>query len=199
MLALVAIAVAAVAVVAVFGLRMLSPEEQYKPPIELTPQTLPTFVLTDQYGNRFNLESVRGKIALVYFGYTNCPDVCPMVMARFAYTLQNLKPEELEQVAFIFITTDPERDTVEAMRKYIAAYDERIIALTGSKEELEQVWKAYGFQPIYTEKDEKGNYYVTHPAFVFVTDRDLVARYALTPELPPEDYLLTVRYMLSNY
>ena len=197
-LALLVVAVAVFAVAIVYGVGLLSSSHQYKPPIELTPREMPLFTLTNQYGDRFSLDSVRGKVVLLYFGYVNCPDVCPLVMSRFAYALDNLTPEELERVAFIFVTTDPERDTVEALRRYIKLYDERIIALTGSGEELKQVWSAYGFEPIYTEKDERGNYYVTHPAFVFVADKNLVIRYALTPELPPEEYLLTVRYMLSS-
>ncbi len=194
------IAVVAVAAVAiVYGLGMFNPVKQYKPPIELTPREMPLFTLTDQHGNRFSLESVRGKVVLLYFGYVNCPDVCPLVMSRFAYVLRNLTPDEREQVALIFVTTDPDRDTVEALREYVKLYDERIIALTGTTGELKKVWASYGFQPIYTEKDEKGNYYVTHPAFVFVADKNLVIRYALTPELQPEEYLLTVRYMLRSY
>lgn len=195
------VAVAGIGFFLVGGLGLFSPAPEYKPPIELQPSPIPAFTLTNQYGEKFSLESVRGKVILLYFGYTNCPDVCPLVMSKYAYVLKNLTPEERERVALIFVTVDPDRDTPEVMRKYVKLFDEeeRIIALTGSKEELNKVWSSYGFKPVYTEKDEQGNYFVTHFAFVLVVDKNLVARYALTPELEPDEYLMTVRYMLRNY
>ncbi len=189
--------VIAVAVIVIVMLGVLTSSPSYKPAIELTPREMPPFTLTNQYGEKFSLSDASGKAVMLYFGYVNCPDVCPIVMSRFAYILKNLTPAEKQQIALIFITTDPERDTVDTIRKYVKLFNEEIIALTGTKEELKKIWDAYGFQPIYTEKDEKGNYFVTHPAFVLVADKNHVLKFALTPEMPPEEYLQAARYAIT--
>ncbi|MEM4298411.1 MAG: SCO family protein, partial [Nitrososphaerota archaeon] len=117
--------------------------------------------------------------------------------------------ERADDVVFIFITQDPWRDTPETLKTWVSRFDDRIIALTGSPEQLEPIWKKYNVAAVYT--DEKGNrvdpaeyarngkpYFVTHVGFVFVADREHVLRFALSAEMPQEEYLQAARYILSR-
>ncbi|MDW8083943.1 MAG: SCO family protein [Candidatus Caldarchaeum sp.] len=187
--------VAAGAMAAVLSREMLS---GYDPPITIPGEkVLPDFTLTDQNGRPFSLSSVRGKAVLLYFGYTNCPDVCPLVLSKFGKTLKDLG-DKADRFAVIFITVDPERDTVEAMRRYVSYYSPKIIALTGTPEEIEKVMALYN---VYAKKhppDEKGNYIVDHYALVLGADKNHVLRAALTPDTDVEDYRKTVEWLLSK-
>lgn len=192
------IAAAVIAIAAVGSImQALFYQESYKPAIELQPEKLKDFELIDQYGNLFRLSSVKGKVILLFFGYTNCPDICPLVLSRYAYLAEKLGPD-IDKVAMIFVTVDPDRDTPEVIRIHLERYSDRIIGLSGPREMVEEVWKLYKVKPLYTEKDEQGNYFVTHPAFVFVADKNMVMRLALTPEMDPEEYVKAVRYLLSR-
>ncbi len=171
----------------------------YTPSIEIAGnQKLKDFTLIDQYGREFRLSSVKGKVVLLYFGYTNCPDVCPLVMSKYAYLAEKLGPD-IEKVAMILITTDPERDSPEVLREYVERYTPRIIALTGPREVLERVWYDYGIAAKAEKpQEEGGQYFVAHTALVIVADKNMVMRFAFTPEMPPEEYLQGVKYLLSQ-
>ena len=122
---------------------------------------------------------MKGKPVFLFFGYTNCPDVCPVVLYKWGYTIKQLGPQA-DSIAFIFVTQDPWRDTPDVLKAWVARFDERIIMLTGSPENLEPVWRAYSAIPFYT--DAKGNpiknpdeyakrgepYFVTHLGIVYV-------------------------------
>lgn len=170
----------------------------YEPPITIPGErVLPDFTLTDQNGKPFTLSSVRGKAVLLYFGYTNCPDVCPLVLSKYGKLFKELGDKN-NKVALIFVSVDPERDTPEIMKRYVSYYSPRIIALTGTPEEIEKVKVLYN---VYAKKhppDEKGNYLVDHYALVLGADRNHVLRAALTPDTPFEDYRKTVEWLLSK-
>ena len=187
--------IVAAAVGGVIAYTALQPS--YKPAIELPGnEKLKDFTLIDQYGREFSISSVKGKVALLYFGYTNCPDICPLVMSKFAYLEEKLG-DDIDRVAMILITTDPERDTPDALRRYVERYSSRIIALTGTPQQIEEVLKLYG---IYSEKslEEGGEYLISHFALVIVADKNMVMRYALTPEMEPDEYVRAVRYLLEG-
>ncbi len=170
----------------------------YKPTIELPgEQTLPDFTLVDQNGNAFTLSSIRGKAVVIYFGYTNCPDVCPLVLSKFATTISRMGADA-DRVAFIFITVDPERDTPEVMKRYLSYYSQKIIGLTGSQEQVNKVLKLYNIYASKQTPDEKGNYLVDHFALVLGADRNHILRIAFTPEMPAEEYLEGVKWLLSK-
>jgi protein SCO1/2 len=96
----------------------------YRPAIEIPGEReLAYFTLIDQFGRPFTLSSVKGKAVLIYFGYTHCSDVCPLVLSKFKQVMERLGPD-VDKVVFIFITVDPERDTPEVMRKYISYYSD---------------------------------------------------------------------------
>jgi len=129
------------------------------------------FTLEDQYGKRRSLADFQGKLVLLYFGYTFCPDVCPTDLAAMAQAIRALGAEG-NMLQPIFVTLDPERDTREILRNYAAAFHPRFVALRGSEEEVRHVATAY---KVYFEKVRPPGssvYLIDHMAFVFLLDRD---------------------------
>ncbi len=179
---------------------ILNPKPSYTPSIVLEGNSLaPNFILTNHKGEKFNLADVKDKVILIFFGYTNCPDVCPIVMSKYV-ELTKVLGEDAKKVALLFISTDPERDSPQAIKAFIERFDQNpspsIIGLTGSFEELSKVWKAYNV-PVEVEEHKEGeNYLVGHYALIFVADKNHVLRFALTPEMSLEEYIQTVRLLL---
>ncbi|MCS7137499.1 MAG: SCO family protein, partial [Candidatus Caldarchaeum sp.] len=138
-----------------------------------------------------------GKPVLLYFGYTHCPDVCPAVLSKFGRLAKELGSKS-DQVVMIFVSVDPERDTVEAMRKYVSYYSPKIVALTGTPEEVKAVLQQYNVYAFKHPPDEKGNYLVDHYALVLAADRNHVLRAAFTPDAPFEEYLKGTEWLLSQ-
>jgi len=191
-----AVAAAAAGAFAAYSLRNI--QLGYRPPIEFVEgRTLPDFTLTDQNGKPFTLSSVKGKAVLIYFGYTNCPDVCPTVLSKYTQAISVLGMDA-DKAVFLFITVDPERDDVATMKKYLSYYSPKIIGLTGRPEEVKKVLDAYGVVAVKNSPDEQGRYFVDHSAFVYGADKNHVLRLALTPELPVDDYVNSVRWLLSR-
>jgi protein SCO1/2 len=135
------------------------------PPAEAT-----DFSLNDQNGNPFRLSNQRGEIVLIFFGYTNCPDVCPVTLSEFKRIKAQLG-DQADQVRFVFITVDPERDTQERMLAYMNNFDSTFIGLRGERVALEPIWKAYG---VYQERQDLGSaagYLVDHSARIYLIDQ----------------------------
>jgi protein SCO1/2 len=137
-----------------------------------------SFSLTDQFGHPRTDAEFRGKLMLVYFGFTHCPDVCPLDLQKMSQAMAALGPKA-DQVVPIFITVDPARDTVEVMRDYVRPFDPRLVALTGDKAAIEQVARAYRvyFEPEpAAEGADAGSgdadYGVSHSSIIYLMDRD---------------------------
>jgi protein SCO1/2 len=129
------------------------------------------FSLRDAQGRQRSLADFRGKVVLVYFGYTFCPDVCPTDLLQIARALRSLGKAEAEVVP-IFITLDPERDTPRLVGQYVKAFHPRIVGLRGSQAETRRVARA--FKVYYERATPPGSsgYVINHAAFTFVLDRD---------------------------
>lgn len=102
-----------------------------------TPKPLTAFQLTDHHQEPFNLERLKGKWTLLFFGYTHCPDVCPTTLTELTHTIQQLTPEILTETQFVFVSVDPQRDTPESLAEYVGYFDAHFLAATGSVEALE--------------------------------------------------------------
>ena len=102
------------------------------------PRALPDFTLLSQEEQQVSLSDFRGKHVLLFFGYTNCPDVCPLTLDGFRRIHSDLEPEQQEQLAFVFISVDGARDTPQRLREYLAAFDVPVTALWGDDEEIAQ-------------------------------------------------------------
>jgi protein SCO1/2 len=107
------------------------------------PAASPEIALAGTDGHTFHLIDYAGQVVLLFFGYTNCPDVCPATLADFQ-AIKSQLGDKANQVTFVLVTVDPENDTTERMREYLANFDSGFIGLTGSRAELEPVWSAYG-------------------------------------------------------
>jgi protein SCO1 len=132
------------------------------------------FTLTDQDGKVFRLASARGKLLLVTFIFTTCPDVCPLLTAKFATIQRALQEKKTNDVILLSITTDPERDSAAALKDYADRFkaDTRNWSfLTGSRQELAKVWKAFG---VNVTKTDSGD--VQHTGLTTLIDRQSIRR-----------------------
>src|SRR4030095_144182 len=119
------------------------------------------FSLTNQDGQTFQLMDVRGKAVVMCFGYTSCPDVCPVTMSRITSALDRLSDKERAQVVTLFVSVDPMRDTPPVMKEYVESCDTNLVGLTGSEEDIARVAETY--QVSYQiANPESSNYIVNH-------------------------------------
>ncbi|MDR2000444.1 MAG: SCO family protein [Zoogloeaceae bacterium] len=116
--------------------------------------------------------SLRGKVVLVFFGYTFCPDICPTSLAAATEALNRLNADELAQVRLIFISVDPERDTLTHLEEYVDFFHPNMIGVTGSAEELAAVAKRYGAAYIRQDVSGAAGYVIDHSAWTYLLAPD---------------------------
>lgn len=161
-------------------------------------QAAPPLDLTDQQGEPFTLAQEDGKVALVYFGYTTCPDLCPTTLNDFAIVKDDLGDQSAD-VDFVFVTFDPERDTQDRMKQYLEFFDPAFIGLRGDDEQTQQVLQEYG---VTTKRKEYPNsstkYLFDHSALIYVIDKEgklrLTYPYGTDPAMIAED----IEYLASE-
>ena len=118
-----------------------------------------------------SLSDFRGKVVLIYFGYTSCPDVCPTSLGALSAALKQLSPREMDRVQPIFISVDPERDTPGKMVEYVHYFHPKMIGVTGSIEQVRKVADRYGAYFRKAEvKDSSLGYAVDHSSVIYVVD-----------------------------
>ena len=135
----------------------------------------PAFTLTDFNGQPYEFAAqTRDKVALLFFGYTHCPDVCPLHMANIAAVLQKMPAGDRARIVTVFVTTDPDRDTPERLRAWLGNFDSSFVGLTGSRAELASVQQMVGLPEASREyvNADSANYFVGHGAQVFAFARD---------------------------
>ncbi len=154
--------------------------------------------LVDQNGNPFDLAHEKGKIVLLFFGYTHCPDVCPATMGEFKQIKQNLGGQA-KDVEFVFVTIDPERDTPQAIQKFLGIFDPSFIGLTGAQNQLDVVWKTYG---VYRQKQPNpanpGNYQMIHSTYVYLIDKQGQLRLLYSQDVQTSGIVQDIRYLLRE-
>ncbi len=173
-------------------------------------QPLPIPLHLQNMGGDFTLQSAdgpvalqdfRGKVVLIYFGYSHCPDACPMTMSNWARALKSLSGEELSRVQGLLISVDPERDTPEMLMEYTTFFHPNILGVTGSHEDLRKVSALYR-SDYETESDaehsdnDAENYMVAHMSFVYVIDPEGKLRGLLSHDSPQRDVVDQVRNAL---
>lgn len=155
------------------------------------------FTLTDQNGVERTDRDFRGKLMLVYFGYTYCPDVCPTELTVMATALDQLGADA-SQVVPLFITVDPERDTAKVLKEYVPQFSERMLGLTGAERDIAAVAKAYRVYYAKSPGSAGTPYLMDHTSLVYLMDRE--GRYLahFTPNSRAEDMVAAIRLALAK-
>lgn len=166
---------------------------------EYTPaRPAPELNLTDQDGNAFSLAEQRENVVLMYFGYTTCPDLCPTTLSDFQVVKDELGADA-DRVTFVLATFDPERDTPERLKEYLAFFDPEFIGLRGDAAQTEAFARAYGVTVERVDyPDSATGYLLNHTALIYVVDPQgnlrLSFPYGTDPALIAQD----VRYLLNG-
>lgn len=146
-----------------------------------------------------SLADFRGKLVLIYFGYTYCPDVCPTSLAATSEGLKQLTPDERAQVAMIFISVDPKRDTPARLKEYAEFFDPGIVGVTGSPSELSRIAGSYGVfyaeQKVATAGD---GYVVDHTSDTYVIDPAGKLTGKIAHATPPDQVVVALRKYLKQ-
>lgn len=154
-----------------------------------------TLNLTDQHGQTRSLAEFRGQVVMLFFGFVQCPDVCPTALARAAEVMHALG-DDANRVQLLFVTVDPERDTPEILQAYIDAFDPSFLALTGSMDEIRTA--ANEFRVFFRQVPTGSSYTVDHSAMTYLIDPQGEPRVVLRHEQSIEDYTHDVRLLLHN-
>ncbi|MGH9935882.1 MAG: SCO family protein [Blastocatellia bacterium] len=128
------------------------------------------FTLTDHNGAQFRLADQRGKVILLFFGYTSCTEACPVILSRINSVFKQLGPDR-EKALAVFISVDPRRDTTQVLREYVRYFSAHTVALTGRKEELDAVVKQYGAKYEIEKSDSALGYHVSHTTDIYLIDQ----------------------------
>jgi protein SCO1/2 len=145
----------------------------YRGGLVTPPLPKPRFVLTDTSGAPFDFwKRTQGSVTLLFFGYTYCPEQCPIHMANVGAALKKLPPDIAGQVKLVFVTTDPARDTPMGLRRWLNNFDKHFVGLTGTEAALEAAEKAAGVPLANTTGPRYGDYPVTHANFVVAYTED---------------------------
>ncbi|MCJ8323769.1 MAG: SCO family protein [Rhizobiales bacterium] len=131
------------------------------------------FTMVDHNGNTVTQDDYKGKKSLVFFGFTNCPAVCPTELYNLASALDEIGPEVAKNINVIFVSIDPEQDTPARMKEYVSAFHEDFIGLTGSVEQVATMAKA--FRVYYLKvplEDSEAGYTMDHSAYTYLMDED---------------------------
>ena len=141
------------------------------------------FALVDQHGTRFELQSLRGQAAMLFFGYTYCPDICPVTLSKMGRVYQ-LLDEDQQELTTLFVTVDPKRDTQEKLAEYLDYFAIDAIGLRGDKEEIDQVVRQYG--GYYSLGEEEAAYLVDHSTYTYLIDQQGKVRFLFRQSDGPE-------------
>jgi protein SCO1/2 len=167
------------------------------------PGRAPSFENTDvsglEYGKGFSLVDHAGRprtLVLMFFGYTQCPDVCPTTMIEMARVMKELGPAA-DKVQVLFVTLDPQRDTREVLSQYVPAFDKRFIGLYGNAEQTAAVAKEFKIFYAKVPGSNAGNYTLDHTAGTYVFDRDGKLRLFIRNGQDPRSIVHDIRQLLS--
>ncbi|MEK7264643.1 MAG: SCO family protein [Pseudomonadota bacterium] len=164
--------------------------------IALSDQFSADFALVDQNGKLTRDEDLKGRVAIVYFGFTTCPDVCPLALGRISAALNQLTDKERAKVVPVFITVDPDRDTPEVIKTYLA-FDDRILGLSGDRMAIEHAKEGFKvFAEAEPIDDPKLGYTYQHSSLFYLVEKSGALRYALQDTLTPDELVTAIRNAL---
>ena len=166
------------------------------------PEPAAEIIGTNYDGSAFRLSDQRGKIVLIFFGYTNCPDVCPLTLVEMKSVYQKLRGGEAEKLEFVFVSVDPERDTLERLSQYIPSFHPDFYGVRVEEDALETLKKHYWLSAEKTEGgtgDHTKHYTVMHNSSIYAIDRKGNLRGLLDDYTVGAEKLLSdIRYLLEE-
>lgn len=188
---------AAVPLVALLGFGIWSFASSATPAVAAGPPG-GDFALIDHDSARFELASLRGKVVLVFFGYSHCPDVCPTTLSKLSSVARRLG-DGRAQMKVVYVSVDPERDTPTVLRADLQNFDLDAVGLTGTKEEIDRVVAQYGAKyEIVQTPESAGRYTVSHSTTLYVLDRAGKIRMTFPYEATAEEIAEGVRTLLAT-
>jgi len=165
------------------------------------PKAAPALAGVNWDGKPFALRDLKGQVAVVFFGYTYCPDVCPFTLAKMKQVYAELG-DRAAQVKVVFVSVDPQRDTVEKLAAYVPNFDRRFYGLRLEPKRLDQVARDYGLTVQYGQPkggiEADAYYYVDHTGTFFVVDREGRLRLKYPPSVPVDQLLPDLRKLLES-
>jgi protein SCO1/2 len=176
-------------------LALLAPAQQgntgnYRGGLVTPPLPKPGFVLTDTSGAPFDFSRrTEGYVTLLFFGYTYCPDECPMHMANLGAALKKMPAGIADRVKLVFVTTDPARDSPAVLRRWLDLFDRRFIGLTGTEPNIDAVQRATGVPLAAKTRTANGHYAVAHANFVLAYSQDNLAHVIYPGGVSKDDWV----------
>lgn len=155
------------------------------------------FELRNEQGETVTAEDYDGRLQLMFFGYTNCPDICPATMARVRAALGALHSDVRDRVDVLFVSVDPERDTPERLRRFTSSFGENFVGLTGSEKQLKQLSKRFRVTYGYGEPNDNGYYLVSHSSAIFVFGPEGKARLLVNQEQTIDELAADLRKLIE--
>lgn len=147
------------------------------------------FSMSDQNGNSFQLSAQRGNVVLVFFGFLNCTTECPLTMANLSQAM-NILGDQAKDVQVVLVSTDPVRDTPQAMKAYLEKFNPSFIGITGPMDDLQKIWNDYGVVVL-----DGGE---THSSYTYVIDKKGDLRLTFDTETSPDDIASDLKSLLSS-
>jgi protein SCO1/2 len=165
------------------------PDATYRGGLVTPPLTKPQFTLTNTSGAPFDFRAeTQGYVTLLFFGYTHCPDECPLHMTAIATSLKRLAPEVRNQVKVVFVTADPARDTPSVLRAWLDHFDRQFIGLTGNAATIEAAQRAAQVPAASKTVLANRGYEVGHASFVLAYTKDNLAHVIYPGGITPTDW-----------
>lgn len=176
--------------------------------IQQQPKPVEQRILGGNLGGDFTLNSIDGPVSLsdfkgqpvvLYFGYTYCPDICPMALAVLGQALRNLPEDQSQQIQGLFVSVDPDRDSLEHLARYSAFFSPQIIGLTGDKASIDQVVQQYGaFYRRVEMKDSAMEYAIDHTSRLYLVDRQGNLAGMVSHNTAPDQLMRQLQELLSQ-
>ncbi|MGY5123451.1 SCO family protein [Streptomyces nigrescens] len=165
-----------------------------------SPMAKPDLVLTDTHGAKYDLpEKTKGHPTLIYFGYTNCPDVCPLTMANIAVAVKQLPKAEQKDLRVVFVTSDPERDTSAALKKWLGGINKDFTGLTGTFDTIQAGARSVNIGIEKPVKKKNGDVVSTHGAQVLLTSpKDDKVHWMAMQKATSDDYTKALPKILKG-
>lgn len=156
------------------------------------------FSMLDQHGQPFGPANLQGKLSLMFFGFTQCPDICPATLARTVGAWKALSERQRDQVQVVFVSFDPQRDTPAHLKEYLAFFDPAVIGLTGSAEQVATMARGYGvvYLQEQAEPGQEQDYLFSHSDFVYLLDEQGRVRKLFKSDFDAEELINDVRSLL---